>query len=124
LTTTLHAQIEFYRSQHRTKGCELCHLIGVPLIAASIFTLPFNFRGGLKLFTLGWGLQFIGHFVFEKNKPVLFSEARDPLTVLAALIYVSDGWSRLLSGRSLVDRMESRSSLRRMITDGDGRGSR
>ncbi len=124
MTTTLHAQIEFYRSQHRTKGCELCHLIGVPLIAVSILTLPFNWRGGLKLFTLGWGFQFIGHYVFEKNKPVLFSEARDPLTVLAALIYVSDGWSRLLSGRSLVDRTEPRSRLRRLITDGDGRGSR
>jgi uncharacterized membrane protein YGL010W len=63
----------------------------------------FNWRTGLKLLSAGWTFQLIGHFVFEKNKPVLFSEARDPLTVLAALIYVSNGWCKLLSGQNLID---------------------
>lgn len=94
------------------------------MIALSILTLPFNWRSSLKLFSLGWGFQFIGHYVFEKNKPVLFSEARDPLTVLAALVYVSDGWSRLLSGRSLIDRMQKQANSPRLIADGDGRRNR
>jgi len=108
VVTTLHAQLEYYRSQHRTKGCELCHLFGVPLIALSIPIFFFNWRSGLKLFSLGWALQFAGHYIFEKNKPVLFSEARDPLTVWAALIYVSNGWSRLISGRPIIDEVEYR----------------
>jgi uncharacterized membrane protein YGL010W len=78
----------------------------VPLIALSFLALLFNWRSALKLFSIGWSFQFIGHYVFEKNKPVLFSEARDPLTILAALIYVSNGWSRLLSGRLIFDESE------------------
>jgi uncharacterized membrane protein YGL010W len=101
--TTLHAQLEYYRSQHRTKGNEICHLIGVPLIALSFPILLFSWRTGLKLLSLGWIFQLIGHYAFEKNKPVLFSEARDPLTVLAALIYVSNGWARVFSGRDIID---------------------
>jgi uncharacterized membrane protein YGL010W len=104
VTNTLDAQLEFYRSQHRTKGCELCHLIGVPLIALSVPAVFINWRVAAKMFALGWGFQFAGHYFFEKNKPVLFSEARDPLTLVAALVYCSDGWSRILSGRSLIDR--------------------
>jgi len=103
VTTTLHAQLEYYRSQHRTKGCEMCHLIGVPLIALAFPALLFNWRTSVKLFSLGWAFQFLGHFAFEKNKPVLFGQAGDPMTVLAALIYVSNGWSRLLLGRDLID---------------------
>ncbi len=103
MITTLHAQLEYYRSQHRTKGNEICHLIGVPLIALSFPTFLFSWRTGLKLFSLGWAFQLIGHYAFEKNKPVLFSEARDPLTILAALIFVSNGWARALGRRDLID---------------------
>jgi uncharacterized membrane protein YGL010W len=116
LITTLHAQLEYYRSQHRTKGCEICHLIGVPLIALSFPTLLFSWRTALKLLSLGWMFQFIGHYAFERNKPVLFSEARDPLTVLAALIYVSNGWSRVLSGRDVIDETD-RNPLLSMTVD-------
>jgi hypothetical protein len=117
VVTTLHAQLEYYRSQHRTRGCELCHLFGVPLIAFSIPVALFNWRRALKLFSLGWALQFTGHYVFERNKPVLFSEARDPLTVLAALIYVANGWSKLLSGKPLVDELK----YKLLLPEGTGR---
>ena len=106
MTTTLHAQLEFYRSQHRTRGCELCHMIGVPLIAISFAALLFNWKTALKLFALGWVFQLVGHQVFEKNKPVLFGDARSPLTILAALIYVSNGWAKLFTGRNIIDEDE------------------
>ena len=82
----------------------MCHLIGVPLIALSFPLLLISWRSALKIFSLGWVFQLIGHLVFEKNKPVLFSEARDPLTLVAALIYVTDGWAKLVSGRTLIER--------------------
>lgn len=81
-------------------------MIGVPLIALSLPALLFNWKAGVKLFWIGWAFQLIGHQVFEKNKPVLFGDARSPLTVLAALIYVSNGWSKLLTGRNLIDEDE------------------
>jgi uncharacterized membrane protein YGL010W len=101
LPTELEAQLEYYRSQHRTTGCKVTHLFGVPMIALAVPLLFVNFRRAVALFVAGWILQIIGHFVFEKNKPVLFSEARNPLVPLAALIVVSQLWGRVLTGQSL-----------------------
>ncbi|MGH9553184.1 MAG: DUF962 domain-containing protein [Terriglobales bacterium] len=102
-STTLEEQLEYYRSQHKTRGNKICHLIGIPLIALALPLGLLNWRQGAKLFSLGWAFQFIGHFVFEKNKPVLFSESSNPLTILAALVWVTDGWARVISGQPLVD---------------------
>jgi hypothetical protein len=64
----------------------------------------FSWRKASTLFCIGWIFQFVGHYCFEGNRPVLFSEARDPLTLICALIYAADGWGRLLTGRPLVER--------------------
>jgi len=99
----LQENMEYYRSQHTTTGCKISHLIGIPLIALSIPTLFCSPRRAAQLFGVGWAFQFIGHYVFEKNKPVLFSEARDPLTLVSALVFCADGWARVLTGRPLSD---------------------
>lgn len=118
---TLGEQLEYYRSQHRTRGNILCHLVGIPLIGVSIAFLPFSRRRSLELFALAWAFQLAGHYVFEKNKPVLFSNARDPKTILAALIWVSDEWSRLLTGRPLVeDKMRQTEQPALLSIDGNG----
>lgn len=101
--TELDAQIAYYKSQHTTLGCKITHLIGVPLIALSVPLILFNPRRALHFFAVGWVFQFIGHLVFEKNQPVLVSEHRNPLVILAALIYVTDGWMRVFSGRPLIE---------------------
>lgn len=135
-TRSFEAQLNYYKSQHRTKGCKLTHMFGVPLIFLSIPTALFNWQSGLRMFAGGWALQFIGHYVFEKNNPVLFSEAGNPLVVVAAAVYVYDGWARLLSGRPLTDEEEDtgngkvaqiadRSGLQQPIpTNGDGYSER
>jgi uncharacterized membrane protein YGL010W len=89
--------LEYYRSQHRTKGCQLTHLFGVPMIAISIPLTLINFRRGLALFAAGWTLQFIGHFYFEKNKPVLATPAANIWLPLAALFVVGQYWLSIFS---------------------------
>lgn len=65
------------------------------MIALSIPALLFNRKLSASLFFTGWALQFIGHFVFEKNRPMLFKDPKDPLTYCSALIFVSQEWLNL-----------------------------
>jgi|ERR1700733_7548343 uncharacterized membrane protein YGL010W len=95
-------RLAYYRSQHRTLGCKITHMVGVPLIALSFPVFLLNRRLAAQMQEVGWTLQFIGHFVFEHNKPV-FLEAADPLTALAALVFVADEWHRALKGDSLIE---------------------
>jgi uncharacterized membrane protein YGL010W len=90
-----------YRAHHRTVGCKITHLFGVPMIALSLPVLLFNRKLGAGLFLGGWALQFIGHFVFEKNRPMLFKDPTDPLTYCSALIFVAQEWLHLLRGGRL-----------------------
>jgi uncharacterized membrane protein YGL010W len=99
-------QVDYYRSQHRTTGCKITHLIGVPLIALSLPSLLFSARIATRLFVAGWVLQFIGHYVFEKNKPVLFQEYGNPMVIAAALVILVENWGKVLRGDSLSSRPE------------------
>ena len=62
----------FYLSQHQNSICRLLHFIGTSLI---ILLLIFYVRSPLDLIILpfiGYGLAWVGHFFFEKNKPATF----------------------------------------------------
>lgn len=66
-------KMDYYRSQHTTRGVRATHLVGIPGVAFSIpvvFTRP---KVGLPMFGVSWALQVIGHVVFEKNRPALAS---------------------------------------------------
>jgi uncharacterized membrane protein YGL010W len=78
-------------------------MVGVPLIFLSLPIFLRHRQTGLKLFAAGWALQFVGHYFFEKNQPVLFSRDTHPMTILASAVYVYQSWARLLSGRPIVD---------------------
>jgi uncharacterized membrane protein YGL010W len=91
----------YYFSKHRTTGCKLTHMFGVPMIVAAIVLFPFQKKKAAAIFGLGWCLQFIGHFCFERNTPV-FLEMRSIPTALSALIFVAHEWKRLLTGKKIV----------------------
>jgi uncharacterized membrane protein YGL010W len=93
-------RLAFYRSQHMTLGCKITHMVGVPIIALSFPVFFVNRRLAGDMQKVGWTLQLIGHYVFEHNKPV-FMDAADPLTALAALVFVADEWQRALKGESI-----------------------
>ena len=63
----------YYLSQHQNSICRLLHFIGT---GSSILLLFFYVRtpGDLVIIPLiGYGLAWIGHFFFEKNKPATFT---------------------------------------------------
>jgi uncharacterized membrane protein YGL010W len=69
-----------YQKRHSDPLNQLCHLFGVPMIAASI-PLAATVVGlplAAVLFTAGWGFQFTGHF-FEKKAPAFLSDRRQHL---------------------------------------------
>ncbi len=71
------ALFEKYRQDHQNETNQVCHKVGIPLIAASIPTaitivgLPL----AAAMFTVGWGFQFAGHH-FEGNDPSFFGDRR------------------------------------------------
>jgi uncharacterized membrane protein YGL010W len=63
--------MDYYRSQHTTRGIRATHLVGIPGVA---FSLPLTLarpKLGLPVFGVSWALQVLGHKVYEKNSPAL-----------------------------------------------------
>jgi len=97
------SDLEQYRAKHRTPGCKLMHLIGVPLIVLAIPMLFFNWRRALVLFGAGCLCQLTGHYLFEHNQPLFMGNPRKLNTYLSALVFVAEEWMHLLSGHCLSD---------------------
>jgi uncharacterized membrane protein YGL010W len=70
-----------YERGHQHPVNRFCHLIGIPMIALSVLlaiaalVLRDLWAPALALFTLGWVLQFVGHW-FEKQPPEFFKDWR------------------------------------------------
>jgi uncharacterized membrane protein YGL010W len=73
---TLRQYLEQYASEHTQLGTKITHMIGIPMILASLPVLPFNPIAAGALFVGGWIWQYIGHFIFEKNSPAFYGDAR------------------------------------------------
>lgn len=87
-----------YKSQHQTVGCIATHMIGIPMIILSLPLVLINFRRALSLFTFGWVLQFIGHYCFEKNQPVLLTKNKRNIWVpIVAVLMVYRYWRAFLT---------------------------
>jgi len=65
----------YYLSEHRNSTCRTLHFIGTTLVLT--FLLAAIFYGTLLNWLLvpvaGYGLAWIGHFFFERNRPATFS---------------------------------------------------
>jgi uncharacterized membrane protein YGL010W len=70
-----------YSQSHQTPVNRVCHLVGIPMIAASVLLAPLAlflngfWRLPLTMFLAGWALQFIGH-AFEGKPPEFFKDPR------------------------------------------------
>jgi hypothetical protein len=85
----------FYLSEHANRTCRRLHFVGTSLglacLAAALATLtPWWLLAGLLI---GYAFAWVGHFVFEKNRPATFSY---PLWS-----FMGDWvmWSEILRGR-------------------------
>lgn len=64
----------FYLTQHLNPICRNLHIFGT--VTAVIFSLFVILKGKFTLLLIspiiGYGFSWIGHFIFEKNKPAAF----------------------------------------------------
>ncbi len=64
----------FYLSEHRNRTCRRLHVIGTGIVALA-FLVAITTRNVWWLLAMplaGYGFAWIGHFVFEKNRPATF----------------------------------------------------
>lgn len=64
----------YYLSEHLNPACRTLHFVGswivILLVAATIATRNAQFLIALPF--AGYGFAWVGHFVFEKNRPATF----------------------------------------------------
>ncbi len=89
---TLRQYMAVYAKEHTQLGTKLTHMVGIPMIVASIPTVFVNPPAAGGLFVGGWALQYVGHYVFEKNKPAFYS---DPYYLLVGPVWVAAEWMQL-----------------------------
>jgi hypothetical protein len=65
----------FYLGEHQNRTCRRLHFLGSTLSLACLAMLlaTGQLRWLLVGLLLGYGCAWVGHFVFEKNKPASFS---------------------------------------------------
>jgi uncharacterized membrane protein YGL010W len=90
---SLREYIALYQKEHTTFGNKLTHMVGIPMIVASVPTTLVNPALGGGMFAAGWALQFVGHYVFEKNSPSFYG---DPYYLLVGPAWVAAEWLELL----------------------------
>ncbi len=59
----------YYVSQHLNPTCRQLHFVGTTLAMGCLAISPMVPAAALAAPVAGYGLAWIGHFVFEKNKP-------------------------------------------------------
>ena len=64
----------FYLSQHSNRTCRRLHFVGTSLVILVFFYALLEARFALLWLmpVFGYGCAWIGHYVFEKNKPATF----------------------------------------------------
>jgi len=64
----------FYLSEHSNRTCRRLHFVGSSLALLCMVMLFASGRPRYLLYALlcGYGFAWVGHFVFEKNKPASF----------------------------------------------------
>ena len=64
----------FYLGEHRNGTCRALHFLGTTTVAVLFWTAILSGPWGLFLVLLpaGYGPAWVGHFVFEKNRPATF----------------------------------------------------
>ena len=65
----------FYLSQHENKTCRRLHFFGSMLIILLLLYIIFSTKWSLLFLlpVIGYGFAWVGHFVFEKNRPATFT---------------------------------------------------
>lgn len=94
--------VAFYEATHQDPVNRALHVVGIPIIMAGAAGLlvsrplrPLWFASA-SAFAFGWGLNLVGHHVFEKKAPAF---ADDPLSFVAGPVWDAGQLKRLITGR-------------------------
>lgn len=65
----------FYLGEHRNRACRRLHFLGstLALVCLALLVATGQWRWLFIGLVCGYGCAWVGHFVFEKNKPASFS---------------------------------------------------
>ena len=66
----------YYVSQHLTVGCRRMHFAGTGLAIACLLASPVVPLVLLAAPVVGYGLAWVGHFAFERNRPASWHSLR------------------------------------------------
>jgi hypothetical protein len=66
----------YYVSQHRDATCRRLHFIGTSIAMGCVAAAPLFPPALLAAPMVGYGLAWIGHFAFEKNRPASWHSAK------------------------------------------------
>ncbi len=65
----------FYLTQHRNRYCKMLHFFGTSLVIANLLYSLYFWNYSLLVYVplFGYIPAWIGHFMFEKNRPATFN---------------------------------------------------
>jgi hypothetical protein len=65
----------FYLSEHSDPNCRRLHFVGSLLVVVLLGYVIISQKWAMLLLVpvIGYGFAWVGHFVFEKNRPATFS---------------------------------------------------
>ena len=86
----------YYVSQHRNKTNRRLHFIGTSIALGCVAIAPLKPSALLVAPVAGYGLAWIGHFMFEKNKPASWGGVQDFVWSLRGDLKM---WRYMLMGR-------------------------
>lgn len=84
-----------YLSQHRNKNCRRLHFVGTTVAMGCIAVSPWYPPALLAAPIAGYGLSWIGHFAFERNKPASWGGVRAAWWSLRGDLRM---WRKMLDG--------------------------
>jgi len=86
----------FYVSQHANKTCRRLHFAGTTIAMGCLAAAPFYPPAALAAPVAGYGLAWIGHFVFEKNRPASWLGPKQVVWSLRGDLRM---WRMMLAGK-------------------------
>lgn len=86
----------YYVSQHQNRTCRRLHFVGTTIAMGCIAASPWYPPALLAAPVAGYGLAWIGHFAFEKNRPASWGGARAAVWSLRGDLRM---WGKMLRGR-------------------------
>ena len=91
--TTFAEFYPFYLGEHSNRTCRRLHFLGSTLALVCLVMLFATGRPQYFLYSLlcGYGCAWVGHFVFEKNKPASFK--RPLYSFMGDWVMYKDIWS-------------------------------